>query len=183
MTFSIVLLTTYMTISDCYDKINKRIERILLEAVHVFDKSVSVRARHDGKVSVYDAQRQMIHELSSQTNEKLLLIQRRIQTDHDTHITPKFIWVLKLMVLICEILNNNNRIWFILEAKIIFRLTYFDYEMLENIERILAIVFENACYKTRETNRLVPIVSFEYERKNGSSYRVGQKIVVSPQSY
>jgi hypothetical protein len=63
MTPSVELLTADMTISDGYDKIDKRIERILLEAVHVLDESVTIRAGHNGEMSVDHAQRQMVHVL------------------------------------------------------------------------------------------------------------------------
>jgi hypothetical protein len=56
-------LATDVAISDCYDQVNKRIEGILLEAVHVFDKRVTICARHNRKMSVYHTKRQMVHVL------------------------------------------------------------------------------------------------------------------------
>lgn len=75
MSFGVVLLTTNMTISDRYDEVNKRIVGILFEAVHVFDESVPIRARHDRKVRIDQTQRQMIHVLCAETNKELLLIE------------------------------------------------------------------------------------------------------------
>lgn len=42
MSLCVVFLTTNVTISDGNDQIDERIERILLETVHVLDKRVSI---------------------------------------------------------------------------------------------------------------------------------------------
>jgi len=71
----VVFLATDVTVGNRNDQVNKRIIRVLLKAVHVLDKSVSVCSGHDGKVGVYQTKRQVVHVLGTQANKKLLLVQ------------------------------------------------------------------------------------------------------------
>ena len=91
MSFCVIFLATDVTIGNRNNQINERIVRILLETIHILNQSISIRAAHNGEMRINQTQRQMVHEFGAQSNEKLLLIQRRKQADHNPHITPQFV--------------------------------------------------------------------------------------------
>lgn len=123
MSFCIVLLTTDVTVRDGNNQINEWIVWILLEAVHVLNKCVAIGARHDGKVSIDQTQRQMIHVLCTEANKELLLVEGRIKTDDKANIAPQFIRVLEL-----------------------------DNEVFKDVEGILAVVLQDAGDETGEVD-------------------------------
>jgi hypothetical protein len=143
MSLGIVLLTRNVTISYRYDQINERVEGRLLETIHILDKSIPICARHDGKVCVYQAKRQVVHMLGAQSNKVLLLAQRGTQTNDNAHVRPEFIRVF--------VLQN---------------------EVFEYVEGTFAIVLEYARDETREVDRFVPVDSFVHERQTCGRDRV-----------
>ena len=124
----VVLLAADVAVGDGDDEIDERIEGILLEAVHVLDERVAVRARHDGEVGVDETERQVVHVLGAEAYEELLLIERRTQADHDAHVAPQLVRVLVL-----------------------------EYEVLEYVEGALAVVLEYAREQAAEVDTLVPV--------------------------
>lgn len=149
MSLGVVLLAAYMAISDGNYQIDERIERTLLEAVHILDERVSIRAGHYGKMSIDETQRQVVHVFGAETNEVLLLTKRRAQTYDYAYIAPQLVRALVL-----------------------------HYEVFEYVKSVLAVVFEDASDETRERNRLVPVHAFVDERQHGRAHRVCEQTVV-----
>jgi hypothetical protein len=56
MPLCIILLTAYMAIGDRDYQIDKRIKWVLFETIHIFNQSISIRARHNCKMGVDQTQ-------------------------------------------------------------------------------------------------------------------------------
>lgn len=150
MSFCIVLLTTDVTIRDGNNQINEWIVWILLEAVHVLNKCVAIGARHDGKVSIDQTQRQMIHILCTEANKELLLVKGRIKTDDKANIAPQFIRVLEL-----------------------------DNEVFKDVEGILAVALQDAGDETGEVDRFVPVHALVDEWEDCCAHCVDHELIVA----